>query len=409
MYSKVDMINEDDTELESVTSHPDYEPPSYEEEEEIEAGPNDPLVPSMFNIDNDLIDNTTDMEPSQKWQPGFIYASSEGVFTTPDERYLIGTNNSRYSKDEDSLYQLLKQQAAHPPRVGIKLRGHHSRSMPRDSSAPVGPTVEDFNLKVDMSSLFRRSPSESSATNPWHTIKTPPPQIKVYRGGFMKTAATTELDAAPDLETWCHRYISQTRQSWLPHVFVLKRKPVAWKEAYVKQSLEEMLRKTNYAGTIQTEIVVEDDSFIVRSPHWMNWARQNDIIIAVFVVLQLWIISWPILFFCTRRFEVVTSEWPLKKLVNGQTVYASSSEQEWLDTWGEAAVNLAYRKQVGWIDETMVRRHDKLRRAYNASRHGASSSEAAAGRVTALVGYVDAKTGIMISPDGRREAIGTWG
>lgn len=218
-----------------------------------------------------------------------------------------------------------------------------------------------------------------------------------------------ELDTAPDLETWCHRFTRQVAKSEFPCEFVLKRKAVTWKEAYIKQSLQEMIRKTNYQGDLKAEVVVEDDKFTVYSDNWMFRARDNPVIFLICAITQLWILTWPILLVCTQRFEVVTSEWPMKKVINGQTVYASCSEQEWLDTRGEAAVNLAYRRQEGWVEETTMRRYGKLRRAYNESMAGASSNDGVVTAITALVGYVDGRTGMMISPTCRGESIGPWG
>lgn len=95
--------------LSPVNSYPDCSPPSYfkEEEEELEAGPSDSLFPSTFDESDDTPQDGDGDAFTQKWQPGFMYKKQHAVLTRSEERDVYGTNNARYSKDEDSLYQLL--------------------------------------------------------------------------------------------------------------------------------------------------------------------------------------------------------------------------------------------------------------------------------------------------------------
>lgn len=388
-------------ELDSLSPYPDYSPPLYsaaEDEEDTPAGPSDPLVPQTFKLGKDAEEACV----VQKWQPGFLY-DGHGIFTDAKKPYLIGTTNARYSEDEESLCQLMIEQAAHIPRIALIVKGTHEVYRKKGDDSPQTGIL--FDLKVDITRLFCRPTDDPS--KPWHSIYTPPPHVVAFRGGATCHTATTELDAAPDLKTWCHRYVSQVKNSMFPQMFTLIRQPCVWNRdpnVNVQKSLEEAIRRINYAGSLNVCLKIEDFKFTVFSPHWMNRARQNNWIWWTFVLLQLWIITWPILAFCTKRFEVVTVEWPMKREVDGQTVYAKCNEEEWLETWGEAVVNLAYMEQFGWVHETMAEKYGKLRRAYEGLGNGQDSND-----VTAMVGYVNAKTGLRIAPNGRGEWVAAWG
>lgn len=93
----------------------------------------------------------------------------------------------------------------------------------------------------------------------------------------------------------------------------------------------------------------------------------------------------------------------MKKVVDGQTVIAACDEQEWLDRWEDAI--LAHQKHSGSVEEAAARRYGKLRRAYEGARQGGELDTS----VTAMVGYVNAKTGLMVTPHGREEVIAKWG
>lgn len=149
------------------------------------------------------------------------------------------------------------QQAARPPRVELLIKGVH---VAEDGPTPVGPNATNSNLSVDISQCFQppaRTQESEVAAVPWHTIKLPPPQIEAFWGGIIKHAGTSELDATPDLETWCHRYITQVKRSAFPCEFVLKRKPRFMNTGYVVKTLEQASRRTNYAGKVITNLMWE--------------------------------------------------------------------------------------------------------------------------------------------------------
>lgn len=48
------------------------------------------------------------------------------------------------------------------------------------------------------------------------------------------------------------------------------------------------------------------------SDHWINRCRTNSFIWWICVILQLWIITWPVLWTMTKKWEVVKITWPCR-------------------------------------------------------------------------------------------------
>lgn len=199
----------------SVQQHPFSDmasPPSYSEQPLLAPQ----LPPSPFTTEVvEAADAATSL--ARIWQPGNI--NGEGKFTADNERYVIGTKNPIYSKDEMSLYHLLMQQAAIPPRVGISVKGDHIE--PGDCNQRTKPKI-DSDLKVNVSGLFVGTQSTHKT---WQVVKTPALHIATYRGGCFRSTAESELEADADVEAWCHFYVKRVAQSMLPHVFVMERQP----------------------------------------------------------------------------------------------------------------------------------------------------------------------------------------
>lgn len=96
----------------------------------------------------------------------------------------------------------------------------------------------------------------------------------------------------------------------------------------------------------------------------------------------------------------MTVEWPLKKPVNSKEdgdAYASCSEDEWLDTWGETIVPHAYRREKGWVDEKMTREYCERKLSSVDSGNAFGCTTAGLGLFS---GYVNEREELVISRDG---------
>ena len=116
----------------------------------------------------------------------------------------------------------------------------------------------------------------------------------------------------------------------------------------LQRRIESIIRGTNYRGCISVSFQLDPYKKTIATPHTLNRLRNNFWAWWFFVLTQLWIITWPLLFFLTKRWAVVEIEWAFRKpkgeprqVVNedGQRVllqeytYASESEERWAKKW----------------------------------------------------------------------------
>ena len=132
----------------------------------------------------------------------------------------------------------------------------------------------------------------------------------------------------------------------------------------------------------------------VMSDHWANRARTNVFIWWACVLLQLWIITWPALWFMTKRWEVVEVDFPFKKTDKRtqRVEYVLCSEQDFVQRFAYTISQSAVRRvgaqsnksvQVTWLDEEAER--TELQR-----RDGAVGQSVAEGR-----GFVESSLGLL--------------
>jgi hypothetical protein len=84
----------------------------------------------------------------------------------------------------------------------------------------------------------------------------------------------------------------------------------------------------------------------------MNRWRNNTWICLVFYFSMLWIITWPFLFFTTKKYTVVKVDWPFsKKNLNGQVEYATMSEDQWFQRWATHLKKAVMERRQGGLTE----------------------------------------------------------
>src|SRR5436190_12134253 len=91
--------------------------------------------------------------------------------------------------------------------------------------------------------------------------------------------------------------------------FTLQRTIVNWDLDALQQHITALIRSTNYRGLITTSTYTYHDHLTVYSPSLINRLRTNPFIWWICVLLQLWIIAWPLIFLLESRYEVVFAEW----------------------------------------------------------------------------------------------------
>jgi magnesium-transporting ATPase (P-type) len=77
----------------------------------------------------------------------------------------------------------------------------------------------------------------------------------------------------------------------------------------MRNVLSSHIRELNYRGTIHIKLSIAHQSVTIYSPHWINRLRTNRFVWWAVVLLQLWIITWPIIFFMEKRYEIAHTRW----------------------------------------------------------------------------------------------------
>jgi len=119
-------------------------------------------------------------------------------------------------------------------------------------------------------------------------------------------------------------------------------------------SLTSHIRSLNYRGQIDISTSLAHSSVTVYSPHWINGLRANQYVYYVCIILQLWIITWPVIWWLERRYEVVRSTWHTSQLLedpiartNVRRVYARGRDEASLaEFWAPAVKQAAWRRRT---------------------------------------------------------------
>lgn len=110
--------------------------------------------------------------------------------------------------------------------------------------------------------------------------------------------------------------------------------------------LKSQIRETNYRGRITADIEIVNGKVTVYSPHWVNKLRNNRMVFWACIILQLWIITWPIIWLLEKRYAVVYSCWYSSLNADdapGRRVYARGCDEHTLAEFWAPAV-----KQAAW-------------------------------------------------------------
>jgi hypothetical protein len=113
--------------------------------------------------------------------------------------------------------------------------------------------------------------------------------------------------------------------------------------------LKSQIRETNYRGRITAEMEIVNGKVTIYSPHWVNKLRNNWMVFWACIILQLWIITWPIIWLLEKKYAVVYSCWYSSHTVDEGTgaiarrIYARGRDEHSLAEFWAPAV-----KQAAW-------------------------------------------------------------
>ena len=173
-----------------------------------------------------------------------------------------------------------------------------------------------------------------------------------HRGGWRKTKAPgykpgVQLTDEPQrtLQDWCEDYcVSPSRLK----VFRINRPVHGIDEELLRSHLESAVRSTHYRGNTNITFRVDERAVDIYSPTLINkwrtgWVRW------IFYLTFLWIITWPVLFFTTKWWEVYSVDWYFSRKPNFAEArrFASISELQWFEQHRALIRELVLNKYKG--------------------------------------------------------------
>jgi hypothetical protein len=118
-------------------------------------------------------------------------------------------------------------------------------------------------------------------------------------------------------------------------------------ESRLREMLQALVRNLNYRGNINITFPIENPSVTLYSDNKINKLRTHWGMIMLSIITATIILIWPILFFLTKRYEVLFADWPFSRIdpCTGQKLYATISEESWFNKWKQRIEKAVMAKQ----------------------------------------------------------------
>ncbi|KAL9110722.1 MAG: hypothetical protein Q9227_004714 [Pyrenula ochraceoflavens] len=306
------------------------------------------------------------------------------------QKTLSVTQDAGLSSSSPALYHLVVRQAILPPEPYVYIKGTHERRTRDSQGKESRDTVIDFEFQVQAENTIIRGHDErlfddvpgqmlrgARETMPyWRRLVLPTAEQKVFRGTRSKATAPIFKRAEGDLEGgavaalqgllsespdqkqalqyWVERYVTDPASV---KSFSFERELVGFDAVRVQNAVSAHIRSLNYRGTISVETRICNAGFLVYSPHWINRLRTNNFVWYLIVILQLWIITWPIIWLLEKRYEVVKTKWFFSHGREVRELGKGYDEEGWVRLWGRAIQMAAEsrRKNGEWLTEEDLR------------------------------------------------------
>lgn len=264
--------------------------------------------------------------------------------------------DSALDEDPTLLERRVRSWAAIAPRPYVRIHGHHRERRHHDKKRE-DKKVTDFDIKVDLTPYLCPNGGLQQAKYGLDTVEN---GEKVRRGTSLRrrapgvgkrNAGRIELGAVekPNLTQWCHMYCASHAGL---KVFRLRRRVVGWDMELLQTYLQSMVRRTNYQGHLEVTFPVYNQDVELWSDCRTNRWRLTKWIYGLFCVTMLWILTWPYLFFRTKRFETASAVWHFSTPnSDGTKNYVTLSENQWYNMWGRALGKAVLTKRQGTLDQ----------------------------------------------------------
>src|SRR5947209_7107001 len=120
--------------------------------------------------------------------------------------------------------------------------------------------------------------------------------------------------------------------------------------ALLERELQQLIHATNYRGQVKVTFPSTNHIIKIRPSNQFTRLRYNSPLRWFFYVTFLWIITWPILWFITKKYNVIKSVWPISvEQDHGRIVRIT--EEQWLMKWKPPIRRAVLAKRTGWVSE----------------------------------------------------------
>lgn len=323
---------DDDAPELSISEQHDDLPPLYDEATELSTGQNAPLL-----AESAVGSGITTLQPFRR------------------DEHITYHLDGDLDSDPELLEKHVRAWALVPPRPFVCIKGHHREQRSNRDGKRESKDIIDFDVKVELTPYFfpnaRASQSNSELRTAENSEKTKRGTIFRKRANVKGNSGRIELGMAekPSLTEWCHMYCAS--HSGLK-VFQLKRSLAGFDESRLRRLLDNLVRRSNYRGTLQITFPVHDEQVEVWNDCRTNQWRLTKWIYVMFCVTMLWLLTWPYLFIRTKRFETVSAVWNYSVMEeDGRKKYTTISEDQWYNLWGRAIIKAVLSKRQGTLDQ----------------------------------------------------------
>ncbi|KAJ5780358.1 hypothetical protein N7457_005518 [Penicillium paradoxum] len=304
----------------------DDAPPPYSDDPEV------PVQPHFVQVQPvQPVQPPTSILPLRLIDSAYVLPGSPG--TKPHDKVALSLSPG-LSSNCDELYNVIHKQIKLPPRPLLHIRGTHTETSQEKKNERNSNTVTDFQFRLDLAETMLTGWEPTRMELNWMQVEilTDEDLKPAYRGGILRSptyeppkSRAISLDedtdallnrhdgqqnnlspAEKDLRMWCERFCHDPAPV---KSFTLHREVRGFDSNAMRNVLSSHIRELNYRGNISISLATAHHSVTIYSPHWINRLRANRAVWWTVVILQLWIITWPIIFFIEKRYEIAHTRW----------------------------------------------------------------------------------------------------
>ncbi|KAJ5519979.1 hypothetical protein N7463_000432 [Penicillium fimorum] len=373
----------------------------------------------------------TSIQPLRLINSAYILPGSKNV--KPTSKVSL-TLDPVLSSDCDELYNVIRQQIKLPPRPLLYIHGTHTESSDGKKKERKSNTVTDFKFKLDLAETMLTGWEGGYMSVNWSEMEILSDEdLKpAYRGGIFRARtykppkSRAVISSAGDTDTLLSRVNADERQNSSPDArnlkmwcerfccdpasvksFTLHRELAGFDSNAMNNVLSSHIRELNYRGSLSFNLSTAQRSVTIYSPHWINRLRTNRFVWWVVVLLQLWIITWPVIFFLEKRYEVVHTRWNASLRPESDSPLAKCyafgrDESSLAEYWAPAVKQAAWTRRQGEGDLLTRIDVDRLQGSWTPaalrSLHGSSSETELERRQrvnSGQAGFVDNVVGLV--------------